>query len=55
VVFLAVSGRAAQRPVRVGVVYAQTALIDSGLAEAESLIVVGNRDLVDGERIRVID
>ncbi|MBN1824905.1 MAG: efflux RND transporter periplasmic adaptor subunit [Candidatus Eisenbacteria bacterium] len=54
-VFLASGGRAVERPVTVGGVYAQTALIDAGLAEAESLIVVGNRDLVDGQRIQVID
>jgi membrane fusion protein (multidrug efflux system) len=53
VVFLASADSARIRPVRVGTVYGQMALIDSGLVEGESLIVVGNRDLVDGERIEV--
>lgn len=53
-VFLAATGKAVLRPVRVGAVYAQRAVIDSGLAEGESLIVVGNRDLVDGELIEVL-
>jgi len=53
-VFLASSGTALRRMVRIGAVYGQMAVVDSGLAEGDSLIVVGNRELVEGERIEVL-
>jgi len=53
-VFLAAAGRAEIRSVVIGAVYAQTALVEEGIAPGDSLIVTGNRDLVDGERIEVL-
>lgn len=53
-VFLAVAGAAALRQVVIGTVYGHVALIQEGLAEGDSLIVIGNRDLVDGEKIEVL-
>ncbi|MFH1679997.1 MAG: efflux RND transporter periplasmic adaptor subunit [Candidatus Eisenbacteria bacterium] len=53
-VFLAAEGAAARRMVKIGTVYAGMAVIDSGIAEGDSLIVVGNRELVEGERVEVL-
>jgi membrane fusion protein (multidrug efflux system) len=53
-VFLASAGAALRRMVKIGAVYGQMAVVESGLAEGDSLIVVGNRELVEGERIEVL-
>jgi len=54
-VYLARSGAAVLSLVRVGTIYGQMALIDSGLTAGDTLIVVGNRDLVTGEPIDIIE
>ncbi len=53
-VFVASQGAAVEKLVKVGAVYGQMAVVDSGLAEGDSLIVVGNRELVSGERVEVL-
>lgn len=53
-VFLAVDGKAVLRSVVVGPIYGMTALVESGLAAGEPLIVTGNRELVDGELVEVL-
>ena len=54
-VFVAADGVARKRTVRVGVREADRVVLLQGVVPDESLIVVGHRDLVDGQRIRVVD
>ncbi|MFH1278115.1 MAG: efflux RND transporter periplasmic adaptor subunit [Candidatus Eisenbacteria bacterium] len=53
-VFLAVDGKAVLRPVVIGPIYGEKALVESGLSPGEPLIVVGNRELVDGDLVEVL-
>ncbi len=54
-VFIVEDGRAARRLVRLGKIHGAEAMIDAGLAEGDIVIIKGNRDLIDGARVRVIN
>lgn len=55
VAFVLEDGRAVQRPVRTGPSHEGKIVVTEGLALGESLIVTGHRNLVDGQRVRVVD
>lgn len=52
-VFVEQEGRAVQRDVALGIIEGTRVQIVSGLAEGDRLIVVGQRDLVHGEEVKV--
>ena len=52
-VFVARENLAVRREVRIGSSYQNQALISEGLRPGERLVVVGHRDLVDGDRIAI--
>ena len=54
-VFVAENGIAHKRPVHLGAVKDNRVVISDGIKSGEQLIVVGQRDLVDGQPIRVIE
>jgi multidrug efflux pump subunit AcrA (membrane-fusion protein) len=51
-VFVVRDGRAHRRPIRLGVLGANEALVHAGLQEGES-VVLAPRDLRDGQRVAV--
>ncbi len=52
-VFVVKDGKAAWRPVRVGSVLRKQVSIEEGLADGDVLIIVGHRDLVEGDKVLV--
>jgi membrane fusion protein (multidrug efflux system) len=55
VVFVNDNGRAAQRPVQIGIIDLKSAEVLGGLAEGEQVVVVGQTGLRDGAAIRVVN
>jgi membrane fusion protein (multidrug efflux system) len=53
-VYVAAGGVARRRAVELGPVDGDRVVVRSGLAAGEQLIVVGHRDLVDGQPINVV-
>lgn len=53
VIFVEKDGRAVQHDVTLGILDAEKVQVTQGLAEGERLIVVGHRDLVNGEPVEV--
>ena len=53
-VFVAVDGKARQRAVTLGAVDGERVVIESGVAPGERLVVVGQRDVVDGQPVNVV-
>jgi membrane fusion protein (multidrug efflux system) len=54
-VFIAKNGRADKRSVQLGATDGENVVILTGVSEGESLIVMGQRDLVDGQLIHVVE
>jgi multidrug efflux pump subunit AcrA (membrane-fusion protein) len=54
VAFVDVGGRARERSVVIGPSEGNRVVVAEGLAEGETLIVSGHRNLVDGQSIRVV-
>jgi membrane fusion protein (multidrug efflux system) len=55
VVFVEKDGRAEQRVIQYGIIDRNRVQITQGLQEGDRLICVGQRDLVDGEPVEVVD
>jgi RND family efflux transporter MFP subunit len=55
VVFVNDNGKAAQRPVQIGIIDIKSAEVLSGLAAGEQVVVVGQTGLRDGAAIRVVN
>lgn len=55
VVFVVEDGRAARRLVRLGKIHGAETIIDTGLEEGDTVIIKGNRDLIDGARVRPVN
>ncbi len=53
-VFVAKDGVAEKRRIKLGAIEGDRVLVTEGLAAGEQLIVVGQRDLVDGQPIRIV-
>ncbi len=53
-VFVAAGGKAQRRAVTLGAVDGDRVVLESGVAPGEALIVVGHRDLTDGQAITVV-
>jgi hypothetical protein len=54
-VFVAVEGKAAERAVSLGATDGDRVVLQDGVRPGERLIVVGQRDLADGQAITVIE
>jgi len=52
--FVAVNGKAEKRALRLGAVDGDRVVVEEGLKTGEKLIVVGHRDLADGQAITVV-
>ncbi len=52
-VFLVQDGKAAWRSVKLGAILRRQVVVEEGLAAGDQLVVVGHRDLVDGERLLI--
>lgn len=54
-VFVIEDGRAARRLVRPGKIHGAETIIEAGLEEGDVVIIKGNRDLIDGARVRLVN
>jgi RND family efflux transporter MFP subunit len=54
-VFVIEDGRAARRLVRIGKIHSASTIVEDGLRAGDVVIVKGNRDLIDGARVRVVN
>lgn len=52
-VFVVEEGKASWRPVKLGAILRKQVVVEDGLASGDKLIVVGHRDLVDGEPLLI--